>query len=518
MYEIWSSAGLIWHPCMNRDNRAVLSAKTALSLNTAGSLTFTLPPGHPAFDLLPKLASECWVLQDGEELFRGRVLYSDRNMRNCKDIFCEGLLNVLNDEHLRPGDLSLNGTYSGTASGLIDKLCAAYNARQTGAVPFARGTVDDFGTVKCESQDYPQIGAFLLQAVEDYGGYVRVRRVNGQNLIDWTVASESAEGQMIRFGENLLDLNEHITGEDIFTVVIPLGKDRGEGLGRLTIRDAALSGGVDYIGNPAAITALGVRIAKTVTFDEIEDPDELYAAGTSIFAHGGGLLTGIELTALDLYDIGVETDRLRVGNYYHVYSPPHSINVNMPLTKAEIDLLHPDAAMFFFGVSMTSLTERQTQTVRAASVTATAALNKANAAATPAQVNAAIAASEARTYDYVTEISVVDGWFVRTWASGLKECRCVVSVMIPANGMTAWGGIYYITATKAYPPGLFASTPMLHAAVISGSIGAWCGMASPSSHTQYTAAFSVISPEPVTTDQVCAVTLCAWAREEDPDA
>jgi len=358
MYEIRSSAGLIWHPRRDRNDHAVMAANVALELNRAGSMTFRLPPSHPAFDLLPALSSECWLLQDGEELFRGRVLYSDRDIRNCKEIVCEGLLNVLNDECLRPEDLSGSGRYSGSAAGLINKLCTAYNSRQTGAVPFVRGTVDNFGTVVCEATDYPQIGDFLQDVISAYGGYVSVRRVNGQNVIDYTVSSGSAGEQAIRFGENLLDLQEHVSGEDVYTVVIPLGKDQGENAGRLTIKQAANSGGRDYIENAAAVAALGVRIARVVTFDEIDDPDELYAAGVSVFSQGGGLMTGLTLSAADLRDGGVETDNLRLGKIHRVQSIPHGIDTNMPLTKMDVDLMRPDEANYTFGIRTMSLTDQ----------------------------------------------------------------------------------------------------------------------------------------------------------------
>ena len=400
MYEIWSSAGLIWNPKIRGDDRAVTAAQMCRELKKAGSLSFTLPPVHVCFDRLPKLAAECWVLQDGEEIFRTRVLTSDRNMRNFNEVVCEGLLNVLNDERLRPGDLSSDGTFSGTAAGLIDKICAAYNARQTGSVPFARGSVDDFGTVKAEAGEYPKLGEFLDGVAEEYGGYLSVRRANGQNLLDYKLQSGVVGEQEIRFGENLLDFNEHATGEEIFTVVIPLGKTQDSG-GRLTITDAAQSDGKDYIENTAAITALGVRVAKVVTFDEIDDADALYAAGAAVFSEGGGVVTSFSLSAVDLRDAGVNVDRLRLGNYYRVYSAPHGLDTQMPLTKEDIDLLRPaDHAAYTIGKSETAMSEKQASQNRAANTAmskassamtaASSAMAKANAAATPAQVGAAV--------------------------------------------------------------------------------------------------------------------------------
>ena len=477
MYEILSSAGLIWQPRTHIGTSTVLSAKTSLEVNKAGSLAFTMPPVHPRFDQLQKLSTECWVLQDGEEIFRGRVLYSDRGISNCRDIFCEGIRTVLNDETLRPGDLGADGTYSGTAAGLIDLLCAAYNARQTGAVPFARGTVEDFGTVEYEAQDYPQIGAVLDQMVEKYGGYVTVRRVEGQNLIDYTVDCGTAGAQAIRFADNLLDLKEHITGEEVYTVVIPLGKDQGEGAGRLTIVSASGSGGKDYIENTAAIAALGVRIAKVVTFDEIDDPDELYAAGAAVFSQGGGVLTSVELSAVDLKDAGVDVDRLRLGQYNRVYSPPHSIDMQMPLMKAEIDLLHPDNASFTFGVKLQGMIDQQKTAEKKTAAAAAAAKKKADAAATPEQVAEAISQSEGRVADYIEATGTSGIWTYEKWHSGKAVCRGTHEITISSGGLSTTGNVYSKSQSVAYPSGLFLSVENMNAFVAESTSdnAAWCG-------------------------------------------
>lgn len=480
MYEIWSSAGLIRHPLIRKDDRTVTVGKLSLELNKAGSLAFTMPPVHHCFNELKKLSTECWVVRDDEEIFRGRVLYSDRNLINQREVFCEGLRVLLNDEYLRPGDLSSNGTYSGTAAGLIDLLCAAYNARQPDAVPFARGTVDVSGTVTAEAKDWQTIGETLDKAVEMYGGFVFVRRVNGQNLIDWTLDSGPAGEQHIRFGDNLLTLQEHITGEDVFTVVIPLGKDRGEGAGRLTIEQAAASGGKDYIENSAAIAELGVRIAKVVTFDDIDDPDVLYTTGAAVFQQGGGVLTSMELSVVDLHDAGVDVERLRLGNYYSVDSPPHSIALQMPLVKMDIDLLRPDySSAFTFGIQMNGMVERQNTVVKQVAATAGEAKKKADAAATPAMVDAAIAASEARTGDYIEETDTDGNWTWIKWHSGWAECWRDSNHTVAANSLTQKGNVYMIDVSRSYPSGLFTAAPQLWANA--GHTGGstkyefWCG-------------------------------------------
>ena len=60
------------------------------------------------------------------------------------------------------------------------------------------------------------------------GGYVRTRHAGNTTYIDWLKDYPNICTQEIRFGENLLDLTHQIKGEDVATVVIPLGARMSE--------------------------------------------------------------------------------------------------------------------------------------------------------------------------------------------------------------------------------------------------------------------------------------------------
>lgn len=79
--------------------------------------------------------------------------------------------------------------------------------------------------------------------------------------------------QVIRFGENILDLVQEARGEDIATVLIPLGAMDEETETRLTV--ASVNEGKDYIaiGKVSEDSGLDVNMAshfrKTATFDDV---------------------------------------------------------------------------------------------------------------------------------------------------------------------------------------------------------------------------------------------------------
>ena len=77
--------------------------------------------------------------------------------------------------------------------------------------------------------------------------------------ITWKIA-RCKVFRKIKLGENLLDLNKEIKGQDNVTALIPygakLGNDTDE---RLTI--AAVNGGIDYVFNQDAVDAYGWMFA-----------------------------------------------------------------------------------------------------------------------------------------------------------------------------------------------------------------------------------------------------------------
>ncbi|MBR1810793.1 MAG: phage tail protein [Clostridia bacterium] len=405
MYAIYDADGnLIYHPVMAEYGYCLTAAQLSGELNKAGSLKITIPPVNPMYDRLKKLTSEVVVKQDDTEIWRGRVLYNDQDFNNCRSIFCEGQLAYLNDAVIRPY------TYKGDLRGLLQKYIDAYN-EQTAHEPWKRftlGTVDVPGTADTKSVDYASVwNEINNQLLAKFGGYIKIRRENDKSYVDYTAASGNADAQPIQFGNNLLDLTEHISAEDIFTVLIPLGKDQGEEKGRLTI--SSVNGGKDYLVNTAAVNVFGY-IWRTEVFGDIEDPTALKQKGETFLTSGGALTDTIELRAVDLSDMGIDTDRIQLGNSNPVISVPHGVNSSYVCVKFERNLLDSSASVFTYGATLQAMTDLQLQNIKQAQATANqvidvtrtanAAISTANAAAstaTAAAGNAEVAVQTANT-------------------------------------------------------------------------------------------------------------------------
>ena len=67
----------------------------------------------------------------------------------------------------------------------------------------------------------------------------------------------------------------------------------------------------------------------------------------------------IEISAIDLKLLVVDVDRLGVGKFVHVSSPPHGIDSNFLCSKIVLDLLEPERSEYTFGLVFSALTDKQ---------------------------------------------------------------------------------------------------------------------------------------------------------------
>ena len=305
------------------------------------------------------------VHQDGEEIFRGRVLDDEKDTYNQKDVYCEGIRSYLNDSQAAPY------TYEGTARGLLEKLILEHNEQMGEDAKdkhFTIGTVDAVDdtteTGKIENvaywETFKEIDEKLLGA---YGGYLRARHEGGVLYIDWLKEYSSAAGKQIRFGVNLLDLKDKRDTGDIFTILRPLGAakigDDGEYGDALTIASAHPDG-LEYIVDEEAVQKYG-RIWRTHTWVNEEDPAKLYQKGLEYMKIGAELRT-ITLKAIDMHFIDGSADAIRVGDKVHILTKPHGIDLEKVCCKIDIDLVNPENTTYTFGEPPRTLTDN---TVRA---------------------------------------------------------------------------------------------------------------------------------------------------------
>lgn len=363
MYTIHVDGNLLYSPLLVDDGYLVLNPKLTLELGKSGSLTFLLPPNNPLYDGIQKLKSIVIVYQDSEEIFRGRVLHDEKDFYNRKNVYCEGELAFLLDSQQRPY------SFQGDISDLYMKFINAHNAQVEEEKRFYVGeiTVTDPNNYINRSNIYynntwDEISDKLIAS---HGGYLRPRLKDGKRYLDYVKAYGKVNSQVIEFGVNMLDISEYITAEDVFTVLIPLGFEQtdsgGNSTGRLTIESA--NSGKDYIEDDAAIALFG-RITKTQEWDDVTVASNLLAKGRAFLNSGIEMAVTLTMKAIDLHLADVEVERISLGDYVRVISLPHKLDKYFLCSKIVIDIVSPDKTEYTFGVTYTTMTEKQVGTTK----------------------------------------------------------------------------------------------------------------------------------------------------------
>lgn len=398
--------------------------KLKLETNKVGELTFTIYDTHPYFDKIQKLKSIIRVYQyqqsveiDGKLIFKGRVIEDTQGFDNEKIIECESKLAMLIDSQTPPfklesGTLTSGGqaVYENDASParLFKWVVEQHNAQVedwqkfeldetttsidytidgqtvTKTVPKYCTVIDENDTITRENGAYDTtFNTINSKFIDLLGGYINVKydvMKNGQmvDLLEYVHDFGDTATQQIEFGENLLDISQVVSGADVATVLIPLGKSEGEnGLTIAGIEDGTYNdtgsreetGDIvksgDRIWSKEYVAAYG-KIAKVINFEDITEALNLFRKAIAKLKNETVFLGAtITLKAVDLSLINKDIESFNFQDKIIVYSKPHNIhaenNENAGATylleKIEMDLLEPQNTEITLGKSWRTLTD-----------------------------------------------------------------------------------------------------------------------------------------------------------------
>ena len=338
---------------VNDEALAVSEAQIQEDLNAVPSLSFKIPQTNPGYDGLKKLESEIVVMDmdSKNEIFRGRCLNDDSDFYNTKTVTCEGCLAYLLDVQYPPH------VHTGSVAVFLKDLLDYYNSRVTDKQKIELGNVtvvDPNDYIRRESEDYDSIYNIIQnKLIQSLDGWIQIRRVNGKNYLDY-LADYYESDQVIRFGENLLDLNQHIKGESIKTVIIPRGAENEETGERISI--ASVNDGLDYIKDDDLVAAYG-WIEAVVDWDDVTEPANLLKKAQDYLKDCRNMEITIELSAVDARLLGLDVRRLQPGMLVQVISEPHHLNEKFLCSSKTTNLLDPSQDKVVLGTTMEGFTQ-----------------------------------------------------------------------------------------------------------------------------------------------------------------
>lgn len=357
MYTIYADDALLYSP--GDEELSVLSPMLETQCNAAGTLTFVLLPEHPMYSALHKMRTRIDVRQDDEIIWRGRVLETETDFYRQKTVTCEGELTYLVDSVLHPYKLA---DYDGTAAGLFRLYLTRHNEAVSEAQQFQIGNVDIETLSSVENTGYANTWDEISDNLIDiHGGFLRVRHEGDVRYLDWTKESGTSCGQVIRFGENLLDLSEYVSASEVVTCLIPYA---GQGDSQITI--SSVNDGKDYIEDAAGIALYG-RIWGVTEFDTKDANALLEMARENLRKRLQEAVT-ITISAVDLHLLDVNAESFRAGDKVRVVSPPHGIDAEYTCTAISLDLVNPDQSEYTFGTPERGMASTTAATSKAVEV------------------------------------------------------------------------------------------------------------------------------------------------------
>ncbi|MEG1906855.1 MAG: hypothetical protein RR178_05255, partial [Gordonibacter sp.] len=355
-------------------DKAALSCTCALHVNEAGSLKVALPPGHYLCGMLAIMSAEHEVvlLDDNEEVFRGRIVEAGTAINGVQTIVVEGHLAYLNDSIVAP-----YGTYESVPSegeipewttiapnnrhDFAEWLISQHNA-QTDASKSYRIGINDLPDVPItrSSTQWPTTKTELMdKLVDEFGCVVSVYMLSGVRYIDFRADGGRDATQSIEFGHNLLDFARTSRAVDAITCIIPVGKDAdGKEFGLGDLPDGPVGNGMTKQGervlHEAGVMACGIISARRSY--EVSTLDGLVGACCNDLTAAQLSVDSIEIRAADLHLVDPTIERMRLGEWVFVSARPLGFEASMTCVGIELDLANPAATKYVLGAELPTLT------------------------------------------------------------------------------------------------------------------------------------------------------------------
>lgn len=376
MYRLTYGDYILYDPRLAtpEDRLIIRDPKVHLAVDKAGEMSFLLQPEHPYVDKLRKMSGVVELTDGATPIYRGRITRDTIDFYGVHTVETEGLLACLNDSIIEPfaypEDFTEDTGYQeAAASGNVVEylfywLLGQHNAQVSVEQQLKPGTctvTDSNNYITRSSTDYQT----TMEAIRgklfgsSLGGHLLIRYEADGNYLDYYADLPLTNTQPVEFAANLLDLTTELDGTDIYTAILPLGKD---GLTIAELSDTDLtddlvkSGKIIY--SKSGIAAHG-RITRCIKWDDVTVPANLQTKAKAALADNG--LAMPETITVRAVDLGWQdaVQHFRVGRMTLLASTPHGYRASYPLLELSPDILDPGNTQITMGATRATYTGTQ---------------------------------------------------------------------------------------------------------------------------------------------------------------
>ena len=361
----WTERNILDDP-YNENAPFILDPELTLEANDQCSFTFTVPAVNPHYDKLEIRRPVISVEEDGREIFMGYIAEMETGLERDIDVTCVSELGWLQDKAVQVY------TQFYTVKELVELALTYENDPDTHAGFHGEGRVFLPGNVTVakpesdgdkETGDITDAWSVLTNSLTGkYGGYLRLRKeikmVDGVRVytryLDYLAKLTDKTDQVIELGKNLLDVSYYVKAGDIVNSVVAYGwYTSGWWLWESTHPISAEA----YDG--ASIERYGLCQRILSIQGQASSEESLFNRAKAELAKYSGFSGSLQVSAADLCDIDVDTDRLGFLKETYVLAEAHNIDDWLPCVKEVIPLHELDEKDFTFGATMAKLSSMQ---------------------------------------------------------------------------------------------------------------------------------------------------------------
>ena len=381
MYQLKYKNYILYDPRLADEKLIVRDPSVKLAVSKAGDMSLTVDAEHPYLSNLRRMSGLVELLDGTFPIYRGRITSDIKDFYGAHKIETEGIMAVLNDSIIPPfnfpEDFTEDASYkAAAASGNVVEfffrwILSQHNAQVTAEQQIKPGVVtvsDPNNYIARSSEEY----ATAMTTISDklfkssLGGNLLIRYEDDGNYLDYYAALPLTNTQTVKFAENLLDLSSETDGADIYTAILPEGKD-GLTIGNLPdgdlTDDLVKSGKTIY--SKSGVATYG-RITRHIKWDDVTVDTNLRAKAKAALADNGlSMPETITCRAVDLgWREGIQ--HFRVGRMTALVSTPHGYSASYPLMELAPDILDPGNTQITLGATRRTFTGSQIDAVRKA--------------------------------------------------------------------------------------------------------------------------------------------------------
>lgn len=365
----------ILHDMRLADEKLIIrDPSVKLAVSKAGEMSFTVDAEHPYLSNLRRMSGLVELLDGILPIYRGRITSDTKDFYGAHKIETEGIMAVLNDSIIPPfnfpEDFAEDDPYkAAAASGNVVEfffrwILSQHNAQVTAEQQIKPGVItvsDQNNYITRSSEEY----ATAMSTISDkliksaLGGYLLIRYEDDGNYLDYYAALPLTNTQSVEFAENLLDLSSETDGTNIYTAILPEGKDglTIEALPDGDLTDDLVKSGLTIYSKSGMVTY--GRITRHIKWDDVTVAANLQTKAKAALADNGlSMPETITCKAVDLgWQDGIQ--HFRVGRMTALFSNPHGYSASYPLMELAPDILDPGNTQITLGATQQTYTGAQ---------------------------------------------------------------------------------------------------------------------------------------------------------------